>query len=457
MSDLIARLETLAPVAAPGDWADVVARAEGLHRRTMRKRLLIAIAVALLAVPTIAIATGHWNLFSLTVTDEEVPVPQGENTLGYVIGDRLQLPGLPPAKLGAPLLAPFVHPETRLVVPSPDRTKVVYHSWVGELWPTHRAPRGVSVLRVFDAKTSRDVVIARGAHSPAWGPNGMLAYTRLRSTESEMARRRQRARLADVVVKRGLQRPAVRWSTHASEWRVLAWAGRHLLALGSVSRPDRRLGVTFTEYQLHAFTGPGRSRRLPLGGLIAVSPDGRHVFGRASPHGGQGTDSLMRLVEVSTGRIVDEIRQTSGPGAWAGDTIILTTGVVFEPLPPGPGGLRILPGPEHVEVIVLRYSEGKLAFERELRLSRPVIEATGLRAGNFSFGFEPPAIVDKEGRQFTAKLAIHNTLRNRQIETMLVYLTCDRIELRCRRGRSLDPRKIGWSSLVTNPSRPLPD
>jgi hypothetical protein len=455
MSDLIARLETLAPVAAPGDWLDVVARAERQRSRTLRRRLIVGIAVAVLAVPTIAIATRYWDALSLTTTEEEVPLPQGENTLGYVIGDRLQLPGRPPARLGAPLLAPFVHPETRLVVPSPEGTKVVYHSWDGHLGSRYRGPRGVPILRLFDAATGHDVVIARNAYSPAWRTDGALAYSRALLTPSELARRRQNIRLTRVVVRRSPSAPDERWTGSAGDWRVVAWAGRHLLVEGGKRKPDPSVGGGFVvEQGLYAFSGPRRSRRLRIGRLIAVSPDGRYVFGNARGDAG-GTDSLMRLVEVSTGRIVDEIRQTSGPGAWAGDTIILTAGVVFEPIPPGPGGIQVLPGATHVQVIVLRFSDGKLRVERELRLSRDVIEATGIQAESFHFG-EPPAIVDDAGRQFTAKLAIYNTDRGR-IENLLVFLTCDRIELRCRRGRSLDPRRIKWSALVYNPSRPLAD
>jgi hypothetical protein len=180
MSDLIARLETVAPAATPGDWLDVVARSERLHRRTMRRRLLVAIAVALLAVPTIAIATGHWDLLSLSASDEEVPLPQGENTLGYVIGDRVRLPGRPEAKLAAPLLAPFLLPGPQLAVASSDRRKVLYHTWEGSLELQRRGPLpGGPVLRLFDARTGRDVVFARGAHSVAWRDDGVIAYNRI--------------------------------------------------------------------------------------------------------------------------------------------------------------------------------------------------------------------------------------------------------------------------------------
>jgi hypothetical protein len=453
MSDLIGRLETIGGGAAPGDWVDVVARAERHRSRQLRRRVVIAIAVALLAIPTVAIATHYWDLLSLSATEEEVPLPQGESTLGYVIGDRLQLPGRPPAKLAAPLLAPFLHPETRLVVPAADRRSVVYHSWEGSVAPTRRPPRGAPVLRLFDAETGRDVLLARGAHSVAWRADGVLAYARVSAREWSPGA----GRIGHIVVRPAVQRPAVRWSTSASEWSGLAWAGRHLVAQAAVKVPHAEPGSYVTEYSLHAFSGPGRSRKLPVSTLIAVSPDGRFVLGRASRQGGSGSETVMRLVEVATGRVVDTIVQSGGPGDWSGDTIILTTGFAPEPFGPGPRGVQLVPGADHVKIIVLRHSDGKLALERELRLSRDVIQATGLRAAQFYFGFDAPAFVDKAARQFTAELVIHNTLRNRQIETMLVYLTCDRIELRCRRGRSLTPRSIRWSSLVTNPSRPLPD
>jgi hypothetical protein len=453
MSDLIARLEAMAPVAAAGDWLDVSERAERLRSRTLRRRLIVAVAVAVLAVPTIAIATGHWDVVSLTATEEEVPLPQGENTLGYVIGDRMKLPGRQPVKLAAPLLAPFIYPSTPLVVPSADRTKVVYHSWQGDLGSRTRGPRGVPVLRLFDSASGRDVVLARGAHSPAWRADGVLAYARARL--SHEPRGVIQIGKGHLVVRRTLDGPAVRWSTIPSRWTDVVWAGRHLLARARFETPSKWGGL-IASYQFHAFSGPGRSRRLPLGALIAVSPDGRYAFGHAKPDG-QGTDHLMRLIEVATGRVVAEIRQTSGPGAWAGDTIILTTGFVSEPLGPGPGGIRVLPRPSHVQVIVLRFSGGRLTVERELRLSREVIEATGLQAENFQFYYGSPTFVDKAARQFTARVAIHNTDRERKITNMVVYLTCDWIEVRCRRGRSLDPHRFRWSTLVYNPSRPLPD
>jgi hypothetical protein len=453
MSDLIARLETVAAQGAAGDWPDVVARSERQRSATLRRRLLVAVAVAVLAVPTIAVATHYWDVLSLSATEEEVPLPQGENTLGYVIGDRVRLPGRQPTKLAAPLLAPYGPPHTQLAVPSPDRRKVVYQTWEGNLSPRRGPRRGVPILRLFDGETGRDTLLARGAHSPAWRGDGVFASVRARISDTGRSIAMGRGHL---VVSAEPGRPAVRWSATPSRWSNLMWAGRYLLARGTRERPYK-WGGNIVTYHVHAFSGPGRGRTLPLSGLIAVSPDGRLVLGRYSLSDGMGSDTDMRVVDVATGRIVDRMVGWSGPGTWSGETILMTTGWVSEPIGPGPGGVELLPGPDFVRVVVLRYSDGKLEPERELRLSRDVVEATGIQAENFDFSFDTPAFVDKAGRQFTTKLAIHNTDRKGKITNVLVFLTCDRIELRCRRGRSLDPWQIRWSSLVSNPSRPLPD
>jgi hypothetical protein len=454
MSDLIARLGTIAPEPAPGDWLDVVARAERHRSALVRRRLIVAIAVAVLAVPTIAIANHYWDFdfLSLSATEEEVPVPQGENTLGYVIDDRVKLPGRPPAKLAARLRGLFVHPETPLVVSSPDRSKVVYHAWEGRLPSRRRPPLGTPVLRLFDGESGRDVVLARGAHSAAWRADGALAYTQ--AIVRQWRLRRQGGRIGHIVVRRSLQHAPVRWSTFTSEWTPLAWAGRHLIAKARVLRPFKWGGFTESN-QVYAFSGPARSRRLPIQALVAVSPDGRLVLGRTSTLGDRGGIRFYRVIDVASGQILATLhKEYPDTGAWLGDTIILTQGSA-RVLDPGPTGAQLLPGPNYVKVVVLHFSDGVLTFERELRLTRDVILATGLRADAVYFGFTPPAFVDNAARHFTTELVINNTLPNRQLETKRVFLTCDRVELRCRRGESLS--LFTAASLAYNPSRPLPD
>src|SRR5918999_592027 len=133
---------------------------------------------AALAVPRIAFATGHWNLFSLTATDEEVPLPEGEAKLGYVVGNEVRLPGRRPSKLAGSVGA-YVGSQHPLVVPSADGRTLVYHTWVRELDRRRGALKSATnFLRSFDAETGRDELLERGAAAAAWRRDGALAYLR---------------------------------------------------------------------------------------------------------------------------------------------------------------------------------------------------------------------------------------------------------------------------------------
>jgi hypothetical protein len=461
MSDLIARLETVAPVAPPGDWLDVVARAERLHRRTTRRRLLVAIAVALLAVPTIAIAIGHGDLLTLTSSGEEVPLPAGENTLGYAIGDRLHLPGRPPAKLAVPLRPPpfmaptFTTEDVALVVPSLDGRKVAYHAWEGERM------RGTAVLRVFDSDTGRDYVLARGAFSVAWRRDGALAYARAAVPEwNPRSSGNSGGRIGHVVFHRNLASPPLVWSRYQPrEWRPLAWAGRFLITQGVVTVTDDEASVKVP--RLYAFGGLLSRILLPLERLVAVSPDGRLVIGEASVLPTGGGDSVLRVVEVHSGRILATLdpRQDrrvdswSGaqPGAWSGTTIAVPSGVASRPVTiPTWRGDQVIEAPDSTGVVFFRYEDGKLMVEQELKLKRQVVEATGVEDLQLMFSGRP-VFVDNDERQFTQPVYIYLNRR-----TTGFYVTCDRIEKRCRRGREL-PTGSPWSALMFNPSRPLPE
>jgi hypothetical protein len=464
MSDLIARLESVAPVAAPGNWDDVLARAEGLHRRTVRKRLLVAIAVALLAVPTIAIATGHWNLFSLTATDEEVPLPEGEAKLGYVVGNEVRLPGRRPSKLAGSVGA-YMGSQNPLVVPSADGRTLVYHTWVRELDRRRGALKSATnFLRSFDAETGRDELLERGAAAAAWRRDGALAYLRPTVPEFRNNRRGWRgARFGHIVVRRSLTAPAVRWTTTEAAWVPLAWAGNVLLAQSTVASS----GAGSFPSGVWAFLGADRGRPLPFHTLIAVSPDGRLVLGVGSK---DGSTTVMNVVEPATGRTVvsttaDELPGVDkdgidrilvvplGGGSWADDTIIGPSG-------PGHaiGGVIDFNRPETLEregeagLSVLRFSDGKLSIDRTLKLTGAVAEATGLPHRNDMFEFVRPVFVDSVGRQFTSELRVIP----KSGRPLFFFVTCDIVDERCRRGRVRKPFSTR-TALVYNPSRPLPD
>jgi hypothetical protein len=469
MSDLIARLESVAPVAAPGDWADVVGRAEGLHRRTVRKRLLVVIAVALLAVPTIAIATGHWNLFSLTATDEEVPLPEGETTLGYVFGNEARLPGRPATKLAKPVGA-YLGSQYPLVVPSADGRTLVYHAWVREYArrPPGALKSATNFLRVFDVETGRDRILERGAAGVALRRDGSLAY--LRATEPEFrngVKHWKSARFGHVFVRRTTESRPVRWTTTEAAWVPLGWAGRDLLVQSVIQGVTLPGGTRRFPSGVWAFSGPGRGRPLGIHTLVAVSPDGRFAFGLGSRN---GSPSLLRVVEPSTGRIavsvdIDELAgaQRDGierdllwlrEGSWSGDTIIAASGSGSAPFqfPLDFTRLESFRREGVAGLTVLRYSEGKLSVERTLKLTGAVAEATGIRHRYSMFEFVHPIFVDSSARQFTSELRIIPT----NGRSHFLFVTCDIEEERRRRGRLRKPSTTR-AVLVYNPSRPLPD
>jgi hypothetical protein len=468
MNDVIGRLEAIGGVAAPGDWLEVVARAERHRSRTLRRRLVIAFAVALLAVPTIAIATGHWNLFSLTATDEEIPLPEGEAKLGYVVGDELRLPGRPPAKLAKPVGA-YLGSQNPLVVPSPDGRTLVYHAWEAEFDRRRGLLKSATnFLRVFDVASSRDRLLERGAAGVAWRRDGTLAY--LRATEPELRNTLEHwkgARFGHVLVRRTPESRPVRWTSTEAAWVPLVWAGRELLVQSTIKGVHLPGGVRRFPWGVWAFSGPGRVRPLGIHTLVAVSPDGRFAFGVGSR---DGSPSLLRVVEPSTGRIavsvdIDELpgAQKDGierdllwlrEGSWSGDTIIAASGSGSAPFqfPLDFNRPETLRQEGVAGLTVLRYSDGKLSVERTLKLTGAVAEATGIRHRYSMFEFVHPIFVDSTARQFTSELRIiPNTGRSH-----FLFVTCDIEKERCRRGRLRKPFTTR-AALVYNPSRPLPD
>ena len=467
MTELGKRLEALAE-PREGNWLDVVARAERHRSRTLRRGLLIAVAVVLLVVPAIAIATGHWQLFSLSATDEEVPLPEGEAKLGYVVGDEVHLPGRRPATLAAPVGA-YLSSEYPLVVPSTDGRTLVYHTWVWELDQRRGVlKRATNFLRVFDVDTGKDRLLERGAAGVAWRSDGALASMRATVPEFRNTLRGWRGgRFGHIFVRRSLDSAPVRWTTSEAAWVPLAWAGRELLAQSTISGVTLPGGVQRFPRGVWAFSGPGRGRPLAIDTLVAVSPDGRLALGVAFKN---LSLRILRIVEPATGHTVVSVDRDELPGAdkdevdpfvldtpregsWSGDTIIAASGPGF-----AIGGPIDVERPETLEregiagLTVLRFSDGALSVERTLKVTGAVAEATGLQHRYSTFEFVHPVFVDRAARQFTSNVrVIPKSGRPHHF-----FVTCDIVEERCRRGRLRKPlSKV--TALVYNPSRPLPD
>jgi hypothetical protein len=426
------------------DWSELLRRGERERARTTRRRaLVVAIALVVLALPTIAIAFGRGDFLAISLTDEDVPPPVSETKLGYSIGDELRLPGRPPAKLADSVLAPFLGKEAALVIPSPDGRRIAYHAWeeaAGE------PEGGTPLLRVFDTETGHDAVLERGAQSLAWDGDGRLAYVKALVPEYRNSPEGTTGgRIGHIVVRRSLDEPPRRWTRLATEYVVHAWAARRLIVSVRVSNVFRGRQPAGGVY---SFSGPHRSRRLPVADVLAISPDGRFLLGAAGPQDDFEERSRVRVVDVADGRVAAQLdlrradrpefapglRSGLTPGSWVADTIILEGGVG-----------------EASALLVLGYRAGRLVLEQVLKLTREVAEATGLR-GPILFHFGQPVFVDSAAREFMAELTL---LQTGDRGTSL-WLTCDRIARSCRRGRAIEP-PTRWAALVYNPSRPLPD
>jgi hypothetical protein len=389
------------------------------------------VALAVLALPTIAIAFGRGEFLSISLTDEDVPPPVSTAKLGYTIGDELRLPGRPPAKLADSVLAPFLGKQAALVVPSPDGRQIAYHAWEGG------QERGTPVLRLFDTETGRDQVLERGAQGIAWGADGRIAYAKALVPQYENSPLGTTGgRIGHMVVRRSPDDDPVRWTSLATEYVAHAWAGRRLIVSVRASNVFRGRQPADGVY---SFSGPRQSQRLPIAEVLAVSPDGRFVVGAAARDYFEDR-SLVRVVGVANGRVAAELslrragraglQAGPGPGSWVGDTIIVEGRVG-----------------EASALLVLGYRDGRLVLDEVLRLTEEVAEATGLRPNVVHFG--QPVFVDSVAREFMAEL----TLLQTGVRGTSLWLTCDRIARSCRRGRSIEP-PTRWAALVYNPSRP---
>lgn len=431
------RLQGLGGADARGDWLDVQRRARR-QRRLRRARWTVAVAAALVLLTISTIAVGDKiGVLDLTPSEEHVPKPVTQDAPAYVFGDVLSIPGRPPGKLAAPLDARFLGTDAPVAVPSPDGRTLLYHAW----------QRATPLLRAYEISSGRDSTLAEGAQTAAWRRDGRLAYLQaLDPTYADTAANWMGGQFGHVVVRADLDSEPVRWTSEPSLYRVWAWAGRTLLAetqeLGKyrgIQPPSPR--------RLLAITGPGRVRELPLSSFIAVSPDGRLVFGAVENR--VRSANFLRVVEVETGRVVTELdvrrrtrlvdgRMLVQPetsyvhfGSWSRESIATTASA-------GEGN-----------ALELFLFDGRRLVRRQgLRIDRETLRQAGV-PGVVLYAFGRPIFLGGADRELTVLLNVLAGGGNSMV------LTCDLRTERCRVGRSFDSLKKSLA-LVENPSRPLP-
>jgi hypothetical protein len=436
--ELVARLRRAAGPLPGADWRDVNRRARGPRRRALLAAL-VCLAVLAVAIPASGLDSRLTSWLSVSSGSEVVPGTR-TSAIDYVYGNRLFHGSTRVATLAAPLFAPLLGQERPLAVGSGDGRYVVYHSWDGA-WGGSGAP----TLRLYDRRTGRDSVLRRGAQSVAWHPGGAIAYMQAaRPVYLYMPPRPERlpgGYYGQVVVRPSLAVPAVAW-TAGPPWRytALAWARDRLLV--AVGQSNLAVPAPELEPGIYAFTGPGKSRRLPIFTVVAVSPDGTRVIGASKPadEGVFGPD--LRLVRVRDGKVLAtlssrELARAAGVGqrpivgafgAWAGDRIVVP-----------------VVAPYGNVLAVLRVGARRITVERVI-----VIDLTARPRGYRGPWVYSPVFL---GRSRTT-LAVRADMASRdEMHYASVFLRCHVDKPRCVGGRKL-PALSGWGAIVQNPSRP---
>jgi hypothetical protein len=454
-SDLLERrLEALAFEGAPGNWLDVVRRSERQRALTLRRRALIGLAAALLlAIPALALAYRFADVLVVSSTDAEPPV-------AWITGDRIFNLDGDERTLAAPL-AQSIDTSMYLfdfspATPSPDGRWLIYTAAEprgSRPWPPGPA---TPVLRLHDLSTGRDRVLVRGGGSPAWGGDGALAYVAgvIDRAESRLDP------VGHVFVRRSLSEPAVRWSTRAARYTAIAWARDDLL-VAAVAAGQR---VPAQGEGVYAFSGPGRARKLPLGGVVAVDPQGELVIGPETLELFFAGSLKFRVVRVRDGAILDELDlpplidpsvpyaagQYVTGGSWAGDYIVVAASAALADA-----------------LVLLRFDDGQLSPGHVFRLEPSSATRAGFR-GEPSSDFGNPRFVDDEGDEIVA-WATTTRKDGRATVRSSVFLVCSRKEKECRRTDPLPDLTLSSDpvaargqfppahAFVENLSRPLPD
>lgn len=382
----------------------------GLGVAIVASLLVVSLALATSSAPGHRLRSGPMRLVRGSVEPRD----------GYVRASTLVRPGKGRAALTAAVSAPLVGPLAPAAVASDDGRYVAYNTWL-ETRPVDSGlsfsrqgiqpgdPVGTPSVRVVDTRASRDMLVDRGAYSPAWRADGALAYAR----GVDDAFRPSRPYLTDVAVRRSLDARPVAWTNTPDRYVVYAWARDRLLVY--------RLGDD-EQIETLVLDAPGQMRSLGAGSVVAISPDGREAF-LLGPD-----DRTVRVVRVADGSEV----ATLGPdaagssydwllysGSWVGDEVVAA----------GSRGL-----------VVFHVDESSISVEQVLDLDRSAIPA----------GVQEPVLGGADAGRITATADVPPQA-GQPAQTFLI--DCDRVTRTCLRGDAAPPRD--WLRLVENPSRPF--
>ena len=246
-------------------------------------------------------------------------------------GELIQDHGARRARLGGgdEVIAALTGSLVPVAVESSDRSLVAYSSWhqIAQIKPDEPGqgvrvgdPIGVPSVRLYDATTGKDTLVASGAYSPALAESGELAFVK----GDETIVRQNRPYNGQIVVGTAGRGPFTPWTSDAARYFTYGWAGHRLLAYRQL--PDSEA------MDLYAFSGAQQARLLAAGAtVVALSPDGKRFVATIGRR-------MIEIVRVADGGVESSLAldgpgiappgSTSTPhalmysGSWFGDRVV---------------------------------------------------------------------------------------------------------------------------------------
>jgi hypothetical protein len=316
------------------------------------------------------------------------------------------------SQLEAAVSGAMMGPLSPVAVRSNDGTLVAYNTWQ-ETRPVDEDQSfskqgivegevlGTPSLRVHD-EAGKDVLLARGAYSAAWRPDGAIAF--VKGVDPNF--RAGRTYIGQIVVRRDVHSHETAWTTDPAHYVVYAWAGDRLLFY--------RVGLG-ERLELFVAEGPGRIRALADGSAVAVSPDATRVAVLSQDA------TNVRVLDIATGSELSwlDVTTASPPlvwlaysGSWVGDHIVT----------PAKAGLAVLHVAPHL-----------LELEQVLSLDH----------AQFPVGVQEPRFVDASANQIAASADVPPAKGGTGVSFLL---QCNRVTRICERGEPAPAKD--WLRLV---------
>jgi hypothetical protein len=394
--------------------AERLARAPRAHSRGRRAGLVIVLAATALAVVAISgAADGVLSTIGVT-RDSTTPVPaSGANpSTPYLLGRSYH------DKLGVlhHLAAVGSGYPDAIIAPS---GQIIYTAETAT--PNHPD------LRLYDPTTGNDQLVSASAASPAWRRDGTLAYAARTPAEPNSVPGFN----VIIEVRASPTAPAVPWSTEATAYQPIAWAGNTLI-VSTFYTDDNGISTLF------ALNGPGTAREIEHGALIAISPDGtRLLVAKGAAPDGIPSSPNLELIDLATGAVIRtlDLRQATPPS--------LTTGQI---LPGGAGDWLdnrvVYPSP--AGAVILDASNDTLTLVNVAHFAGD----DGLRGAEY----HEARFIGTTGDQIIER-AIVLPPSGHGGQMLPSALVCDLTAIRCARG-AVAENTTEPLTLVYNPSRP---